>query len=151
MDRSVNTKHSQVRIALFLLGLFFNGCTCQSIECHFMRGPLETAESRLSQYPLEEEYQIFRYANSEIHPPMLWLANPIARRGAEAIPFLSQRIHDADDDMEIRDILVILHRMVLFNTYDVKSNQALMAALSARVAGVFLSVPALLRWRRKGW
>lgn len=120
----------------FVFGLYLTGCSCQSIECDFMRGSLDTAEARLSSYPLDQQYGIFRYTNTEVHPPMLWLANPIARRGAEAIPFLVQRLKTAEDDTEFRDLLLILHRMVLFDTYDVRSNRQLIALLSERMASV---------------
>jgi hypothetical protein len=108
------------------------GCQNHEVEREFFRQPLETRVARLRQYPLETQYKIFRYGNDVVHPPLMDLAIPIAERGAGAVPFLIARLRADEDDFTVRDILRIVLEMKYLNTYDVKSDEALMHALSER-------------------
>lgn len=91
---------------------------------------------RLRQYSLEDQYKIFRYGNDVIHPPLTELADPIAERGAEAIPFLLRQLEQDDDELTTRDMLLIFRKMTYSKSYDVKSNSALMKLLSSRVEAI---------------
>ena len=69
------------------------------------------------------------------------LAIPIAERGIAAVPFILKQLDDDPKDITVRDILIICVRMTLLETYDVKSDAALIGALSSRVA----------KLKDKGW
>ncbi len=64
------------------------------------------------------------------------LANPIAERGATAVPFLLDQLNSKPDDITLRDILLIFERMANSKSYDVKSDAALMTTLASRVSGM---------------
>ena len=64
------------------------------------------------------------------------LADPIAERGALAVPFLVNRLRESTDDLEVRDILLILNTMAAMRTYDVASDAMLMSTLASKVEHV---------------
>ncbi len=64
------------------------------------------------------------------------LANPIAERGATAVPFLLGQLNSKPDDITLRDILLIFETMANSKSYDVKSDAALMTTLASRVSGM---------------
>ena len=63
-----------------------------------------TRIDRVRQYSLEDQYRIFRYGNDVVEPPLLGLAEPIAERGATAIPFLQKQLNAEPDDTTVRDL-----------------------------------------------
>jgi hypothetical protein len=109
------------------------GCTDHKLEKQFFQQPLQNRLERLRQYPLEEQYRIFRYGNDVVHPPLTDLAIPIAERGAGAVPFLMTKLESEQDDFAVRDILRIVEEMTLKKTYDAKADEGLMHTLSRRV------------------
>ena len=64
------------------------------------------------------------------------LADPIAERGAAAVPFLVEQLKSRTDDLTVRDILLIFETMARLKSYDVKGDAALMNLLASKVAGV---------------
>ncbi len=62
------------------------------------------------------------------------LSIPIAERGTRAIPFLLNQLNSHADDITTRDILLIFERMASSGSYDVKSDDALMATLNSKVS-----------------
>ena len=64
------------------------------------------------------------------------LADPIAERGAAAIPFLLRQLDSKADDLAIRDILMIFATMAYSKSYDVKSDEPLMTMLASKVSGM---------------
>lgn len=120
---------------IFVIGLAAThaGCRAHDFERGFFSEPLATRVERSRQLSLEQQYQVFRYANDVIHPPLMDMADPIAERGKEAVPFLLKQLQVDETDIAVRDIVLIFERMALLRTYDVKSNPALLDALIARV------------------
>jgi hypothetical protein len=102
----------------------------------FFDGPIKTDRERLRQYPLPEQYKLFRYGNDVIHPPLIHLADPIAERGKEAVPFLLDRLAEDSSDLAIRDSIQIFKRMSLLRTYPVKEDKDLMDVLTQKVRGM---------------
>jgi hypothetical protein len=64
------------------------------------------------------------------------LADPIAERGATAVPFLVEQLNAKPDDIAIRDTLLIFETMARSGRYDLKSDTPLMTALASRVSGM---------------
>ena len=111
-----------------------SACHSNALEREFFNQPLGDRIERLRQLPLEEQYEIFRYGNDVIHPPLMDLADPIAERGATAVPFLIRQLKIEQDDLATRDILLIFNRMARLKAYDVRADKVLMETLSANVA-----------------
>jgi hypothetical protein len=88
----------------------------------------------MRQYSLEDQYRIFRYGNDRREPPDLALVTPLAEKGAEAIPFLTEQLKSSTDDLAVRDIMYILEDMLRLKTYDVKADTALLNILDGRIS-----------------
>jgi hypothetical protein len=116
-----------------LLCLAAGGCRDQRIEHRFFDNSLGDRIQRLRQYSLPDQYKIFRYGMDHREPPDMGLAVPIADRGASAVPFLFNRLRESTDDLEVRDILLILETMAARRTYDVASDAMLMNILTNKV------------------
>ena len=76
--------------------------SCGSFEQQFFEGPPATRVERARQFSLEEQFKLFRYGNSQVHPPAMVMAQPIAERGGSAIPFLLAKLEEASDEAAIR-------------------------------------------------
>jgi hypothetical protein len=110
-------------------------CAGKSVdESFFFDKPAQGRLERFSNYSLEDQYKIFRYGNTRIEPPAMELADPIAKRGTSAIPFLHGQLRRAKDDLTVRDILLIFQTMARLQTYKVKSNGPLMNDVRSKVA-----------------
>jgi hypothetical protein len=110
------------------------GCDDHRLDKEFFKQPPETRAARLRQYPLPEQYKIFRYGNDRLEPPALGLANPIAERGAQAVPFLLAKLDSEKDDIGVRDIVLVFSVMGALRSYDVKSDVGLIRKLESAVA-----------------
>lgn len=123
------------------IGVFFCialwGCGNYKFERHVVfDGPAAMRIDRVRQYPLEDQYRIFRYGNDVVEPPILDLAKPIAERGATAVPFLLKQLDAHSDDTTVRDLLAIFQEMELSKSYEVKADSALMDKLDIRVQAI---------------
>ncbi len=130
------SKIMSIRIVLAFACLLVLGCESHDLEENFFKQPLANRVERLRQYPLADQYKIFRYGNDMKEPPFMDLANPIAERGATAVPFLLGQLNSKPDDITLRDILLIFETMANYKSYDVKSDAALMTTLASRVSGM---------------
>lgn len=109
------------------------GCKRDDLEQNFFDKPPTSRLDRMRQCSLEDQYKIFRYGNDRIEPPIMELADPIAEKGALAIPFLRAQLSSAKDDQTIRDILLIFEAMAHSRAYDVKLDEVLMRELGEKV------------------
>jgi hypothetical protein len=121
----------KIGVGIVVVCLVLSSCGGeQRPEKNFFEQPLGSRVERQRKYSLPDQYRIFRYGNDEIHPPLMDLAEPIAERGAAAVPFLLDRLREAGNDVTaIRDILLIFETMAASGSYDVKSNKLVMDAL----------------------
>ena len=129
-------KMTNTRVVFALTCLLMLGCGSHDLEENFFKQPLANRVERLRKYSLADQYKIFRYGNDTKEPPFMDLANPIAERGATAVPFLLDRLNSKPDDIAVRDILLILETMATSKSYEVKSDTALMATLTSSVSGM---------------
>ena len=125
-----------IRAAFAFLLLMASSCHRHSEEEAFYAKPPADRIQRLRGYSLADQYKLFRYGNDKIEPPAMSLAGPIAEKGGAAIPFLVMQLKSTDDDLAVRDILVILQDMTKIGSYDVKDDGVLMDILSAKVAAM---------------
>ena len=129
-----------IRFALVLSLLFgtflLPGCEDHELEENFFKQPPADRVERLRRYPLTDQYKIFRYGNDRKEPPFMDLAEPIAEKGATAVPFLVEQLNSESHDIAVRDILLIFATMASSKSYDVKSDSVLMSALSSKVSAM---------------
>lgn len=123
-------------IILALSCLVALGCRNHQLEQSFFDKPPGDRVERLRQYSLGDQYKIFRYGNDVKEPPVMQLADPIAERGAAAVPFLIDQLNANADDIAVRDILLIFERMQASGSYNVKADARLMDALASKVSGM---------------
>jgi hypothetical protein len=122
------TKHLSVILVVGLAATDV-GCGAHDFEKHFFFSePPATRVERSRKLSLEQQYLVFRYGNDVIHPPLMDLAEPIADRGKEAVPFLLKQLQLDGRDISIRDIVWVFTLMALSRTYDVKSDPAIQDA-----------------------
>lgn len=122
------------RLVVLLCAVLMTCSHGDQLEKDFFKHPRAERVERLRHYSLQDQYRIFRYGNDKIEPPDLELANPIAERGAGAIPFLTEQLKFSTDDLTVVDIMLILRTMVNLKTYDVKRDAALMGILETRIS-----------------
>ena len=131
MFRMTNT-----RVVLASTCFVILGCQTHSLEKDFFNTPRASRVEHLRRYSLADQYKIFRYGMDRMEPPDMGLAEPIAGRGAAAVPFLLDRLNSKPDDITVRDILLIFDTMATSKSYEVKSDAALMATLESSVSGM---------------
>jgi hypothetical protein len=124
------------RVVFALTCLIIFGCQAHSLESDFFDTPIASRVEHFRRYSLADQYKIFRYGMDRIEPPYMGLAEPIAERGAAAMPFLLDRLNSKPDDITVRDILLIFDTMATSKSYEVKSDAELMATLKSRVSGM---------------
>ena len=106
----------------------------RNVAKNFFRQSPGDRIARFRQYSLGDQYKIFRYGMDKKEPPFMDLANPIAERGEEAVPFLLGQLNTHPDDLTTRDILLIFESMAQLKTYEVKSDALLMKTVTSRVS-----------------
>ena len=126
---------------LALTCLIAAGCKDHKLEKSFFEKPAVDEVQRLRRYSLDEQYRIFRYGMDKIEPPAMGLARPIAERGADAVPFLVNKLNADAGDIAVRDILLIFEMMEASGSYKVSANGSLLSLLTSRVS----------KMRDKGW
>ena len=102
----------------------------------FFKQPRESRLERMRQYSVEDQYKIYRFGHDKIEPPALYLAAPIAEKGAAVIPFLTEQMKSDKDDLAVRDILFLLEEMQWRKTFDARKDASLMQLLDTRVPGI---------------
>lgn len=113
---------------------FLLGCDNHQMERDFFEKPLGTRIERLSHYSLADQYKIFRYGNDVIEPPLMDLADPIADKGAEAVPFLVEQLKATKEDLAVRDLLLIFETMAKSKSYNVRDDRTLMTTLDSKIS-----------------
>ena len=114
--------------------LFLLACNHHKLERDFFSNhPLDTRIERIRQYSLPDQYRIYRYAHDKIEPPLLDMADPIAEKGANAIPFLKEQLKIDKDDLAVRDIVYVLEKMRRLKTFDARTDPALIQLLKSRI------------------
>lgn len=83
-------------------------------------------------YDLETQYKTYITGTQIIHPPAIYLAREIARRGSSAVEFLRAHLENEKSEATIRDIVAVLCRMQGLRTYKVNKDSALMNAVIER-------------------
>lgn len=104
-------------------------CQAGPIGKQFFKDGFVAREERLEAYPLEQQWQIFLYANQVIHPPLTGMALPIAKQGKPALDYILQQLEKSVNEADFRDSLVVFQTMQWGNYYNVCSDTPAMAAI----------------------
>jgi hypothetical protein len=113
------------RLLICLLFVSITACQPAPIGSQFLKEVFAAKEgydgaiNRLESYPLEEQWQIFLYANQGTHPPLPGLALPIAKQGKPALDYILEQLEQPNHELDVRDSLVVFDRMQRGGYYDV--------------------------------
>lgn len=104
-------------------------CLSEPVERQFFKGDIPSRIERLEAFPLDQQWNIFRYGNQVIHPPATSLALPIAKRGKPAVVYILGQLEQSENDLDFRDSLVVFQTMQWGNHYDVCGDDAAIQAI----------------------
>lgn len=131
------------KLALITATLLVAGCsfaassrlraTCDPWLNTFYQKPLRERIATFDSYDLKNQYQIFICGNQVIHPPAIYLAEPFAKQGAAAVPLLKAKLTQADDDLTIRDIVLVFAEMQRQRSYNVPKDAGLVKLITEKV------------------
>lgn len=130
---------SKYIICSFCLTIAIQGCVFQNADTRFAERFIDITspqdrEKRMELYSLEDQYKIYIYGMQEIHPPMLGLAESIAKRGAVAIPFLLSKLTSTQNDLAVHNTVFIIEIMKLLKYYDAGQDPNIIEVISKRIS-----------------
>lgn len=105
-----------------------------SKEFFWMPGKQRDAEFKKQDF--DTQYRIYIYGSQEIEPPAIDLAWTLAQEGGKIVQPLEAKLETVDDDLTIRDILLVFAAMSQLETYDVAGNKALLEELREKATGI---------------
>ena len=106
------------------------GHRCDTWVKNFYREPVEDRVSQFKKFDIKKQYHNYICGTRIIHPPAIYLAEPLAMRGKEAVNYLSDKLIQTKNDLTIRDIIYIFTLMQQLKTYDVLKDQSLMRIIN---------------------
>lgn len=109
---------------------------CRSILKSFFRLPIKERMTHFSLYEAHDQLRIFICGNQTLHPPAIYLSGAFAQQGEVAVPVLKEGLAEAQDDLTIRDILLVFREMQRRRTYDVAGDPDLVQLISSKAASV---------------
>ena len=84
-------------------------------------------------FELARQCEVYTCGMSYIHPPLMGYSELLARKGAEAVPFLRAKLREAKDEQDIYNISLVFAAMQRLSYYDVKSDRDILADLEAGI------------------
>lgn len=102
----------------------------------FYGKPLKERITTFESYNLENQYQIFICGNQVVHPPAIYLAEPFAKQGVIVVPLLKLKLENADDDLTVRDIVLVFAEMHRQHSYNVSEDTGLVKLMIEKVNGM---------------
>jgi hypothetical protein len=95
---------------------------------------LEVQVTAFAHSNLDDQYSIFICGNQFMRPPAQYLAEPFARGGTDVVPFLKDKLAQAQDDLTIRDIILVFTEMSRQKAYRVAEDGDLIRLMTEAVA-----------------
>lgn len=128
--------------SLFLCILF--GCVSYGADVKFNKltrdffnnSTTDEQERQFSKYSIEEQYDLFIFGNQVVHPPATYLARQFAKQGPAVVPFLKNKLKAAQEEVTIRDIVLVFSWLAQLKLYDIPKDQELMGLLNQRVSNM---------------
>ena len=94
--------------------------------------PNEEMREEFRKLDLETQYAVFRYGMDTREPPAMGLASLFAERGEGAVRLVRVRLSTDEDDVGVRDAIILVLRLKTRGTYDVTGDAQLMTLLKAK-------------------
>ena len=107
---------------------------CDELARTFFRQPLEIQVTEFARRELNDQYALFICGNQFMRPPAQYLAEPFARRGGEIVTFLRLKLAQAQNDLTIRDIVLVFAEMNRQKSYPVWKDADLVRELREAAA-----------------
>jgi len=125
--------------SLFLFVLF--GCVSNAADVKpskmasdFFRMPISEQAKQFKNHSLDEQYELFIFGNQVVHPPATHLASSFAEQGPLIVPFLKSKLKATQEEVTIRDIVLVFSRLAQLKLYDFSKDAELMGLLDKRVS-----------------
>jgi hypothetical protein len=123
----MSVKSMPTRVSLAVLVAFqvcaMVRCTCIPNEYReFENLSLEQQHEQFRTFPIEKQFDIYMYHMKCIHPPDTEFTNDIAARGDEAVPFLMEKLTEAQSERDQIYIIGILRTMSILRYADLRKN-----------------------------
>lgn len=99
----------------------------------FRNNTTDEQERLFTKYSLDEKYELFIFGNQVVHPPATYLAYSFAKQGPIIVPFLKSKLKATQDEVTIRDIVLIFSKLAQLRLYDFPKDTELMDLLDKRV------------------
>jgi hypothetical protein len=74
---------------------------CSTLVTTFFQLPMKEQIAQFDKRDLEDQYTLLICGNQAIHPPALYLAQPLAQKGQIAAAFLKGKLSAAKDDLTL--------------------------------------------------
>ncbi|MBK8183283.1 MAG: hypothetical protein IPK63_10485 [Candidatus Competibacteraceae bacterium] len=87
----------------------------------------------IKSFSINEQYEIFEFGNRVIYPPASYLALSLAEQGEIIIPFLRDKLENTNDELTIRDIILIFSEMVELKNYEFSKDLRLRKLIRQKV------------------
>jgi hypothetical protein len=97
---------------------------------------LQHREHEFSKYDVGKQYAIFICGNQYVHPPMMYLAELLAKEGGKVVAFLKMKLLAVKDDLTVRDLIFVFAEMNRLKTYNVAADHELMNLIVERLEGM---------------
>jgi len=127
-------------ICVLFLALY--GCVSNSTDAQpskkvsdFFRNYPSTSEriKQFKNYSIEDQYEIYAFGNSVVHPPTTYLDLPFAEQGPIIVPFLKMKLEATKDEVTIRDITLIFSQLARLKLYDFSQDKELVILLHHKI------------------
>ena len=99
----------------------------------FFELPFEQQHEEMRRLPTDKQIDIYLVGMSYVHPPQVGLADDIAKKGREAIPFLVKRINEEKLDTRRADLMYVL-QLMHHTHYDLRDERDVLQQLKSVAA-----------------
>jgi hypothetical protein len=114
-----------------------NACATQPNQFveEFYRKNISTSDqiNQFKNYTIEEQYELYKFGNQVVHPPAIYLASVFAQQGAVIVPYIKGVLVTEEDEVSIRDIVLIFSELAQIKLYDFSKDSELMKLLTQKV------------------
>jgi len=126
----------------------FTGCDEKWIKEYkmFFDQPLSKQHEIFRTLPIERQFDLYVYALTERHPPDLSFADDIAVGGEKNIPFVMDKLKNAENDSVQQKIIYIFERMAK-NNIQVDKNKELLDLISKSISS--MKIPLYIERSKK--
>ena len=124
-----------IRLAISLCAMLLLGCSPSQqgseLGREFYRGSILTKSERLKAYSISDQWEIYYYGTTTIHPPDLELSEYLARNGEPMAVYIFNFLDFSRADVYFINSLNVLSDMALYKYYDYCQNTSNIAKLNA--------------------